>query len=259
MESNDAPILEEVLFTNENIEAEKLIEINDLSGAARILVDIVEKDMKNARAFNNIGIISWKQEEWDAAYNSFMQAVKLNPIYNDAVMNLYDAALKLKRAHLILPFLKNGVSLNPEDEELKILADSIELQGDDVYLSERALNIGFFHPKINEANTLIENGELNKAMEILMEVNDQEGPSAEVFTSLGVISFYQKRYKDAFSLFFESIKLNPLTSDTFLNLMDAALECDLVDDAWKLFDACSAEFSSLLEIKEELESIAKKS
>lgn len=258
MESKDTPILE-ALYTDENIEAEKLIEQNDLPGAARILVDIVEKDINNFRAFNNIGLISWKQEEWEAAYDSFMQAVKINPSYNDAVINLYDASLKLRRAHLILPLLKKGVSQKPEDEELKILADSIEEQGDDVYLSERALNIGYYHPKVKEANELIENGELNQAMELLMQVNDQEGPNADIFSALGVISYYQKRYQDAFSLFFESIKLNPLSSDSFLNLMDAAVECKLADEAWRLFDACLKEFPSLKDVEKELNKISEKS
>lgn len=258
MESKDTPT-QDVLFTEENFEAEKLIEQDDLPGAARILVSIVEKDNKNYRAFNNIGLISWKQEEWEAAYDSFIMAVNINPVYNDAVINLFDASLKLKRAHLILPLLKKGLEINPEDEELKVLAESIETQGDDIYISERALTIGFYDPKVKEANELIENGELNQAMEILMEVNDQQGPSAEVFSGLGVISYYQRRYKDAFSLFFESIKLNPLSTDAFLNLMDAAIECNLEDEALRLFDACSKEFPSLIVLKEELNKIIQKS
>lgn len=258
MDSKDTPILE-AQYINENIEAEKLIEQDDLPGAARILVDIVEKDNNNYRAFNNIGLISWKQEEWEAAYDSFMQAVRINPSYNDAVINLYDASLKLRRAHLILPLLKKGLSQSPDDEELKILYESIEKQGDDVYQSERALNIGFYNPKVEMANELIENGELNRAMELLMEVNDQEGPNADVFSALGVISYYQKRYKDAFSLFFESIKLNPLSSEAFLNLMDAAVECNLEDEVWRLFNACSEEFPVLEQLKPQLMDISKKS
>ncbi len=257
MESKDTPILE-TRFTDENIEAEKLIERNDLPGAARILVDIIEKDVNNFRAFNNIGLISWKQEEWEAAYDSFLQAVKIKPTYNDAVINLYDSSLKLRRAHLILPFLKQGLSQKPDDEELSVLIESIETQGDDVYLSERALNIGFYHPKVKLANELIENGELNQAMELLMEINDQEGPNADVFSALGVISYYQKRYKDAFSLFFEAIKLNPLSPDSFLNLMDAGVECDLSEEAWRLFDACAEEFPVLKELESQLNDISKK-
>lgn len=258
MESNDTPILE-ALYVDENIAAEKFIEQDDLPNAARILVDIVEKDINNYRAFNNIGIISWKQEEWEAAYDSFLQSVKINPIYNDGIINLYDAALKLKRAHLILPFLQRGIEQKPDDEEIRILAESIENQGDDVYLSERALNIGFYNPKVDEANLLVENGELNKAMELFMEINDQEGPNADVFSGLGVISYYQKRYEDAFSLFLESIKLNPLSADCFLNLMDASLECNLEDEAWRLFNACAEEFPVLMQIKPQLEEITKKS
>lgn len=258
MESKDTPILEAHLV-DENIKAEKLIEQDDLPGAARILVDIVEKDINNFRAFNNIGLISWKQEEWEAAYDSFLQAVKINPTYNDAVMNLYDAALKLKRAHLILPLLKEGLSQKPDDEELAVLVESIETQGDDLYLSERALNIGFYHPKVDLANEMIENGELNKAMELLMEINDKEGPNADVFSALGVISYYQKRYKDAFSLFFESIKLNPLSAESFLNLMDAGTECNLSSEAWRLFEACAEEFPVLRELEPQLNEISKKS
>ena len=91
-------------------------------------------------------------------------------------------------------------------------------------------------------------------MELFLRANDVEGPSAKAFCGLGIISYYQKRYQDAFTLFLESIKLNPSDPDTYLNLLDAAKECDLVGDAIKVYQAYRPDFSSLESISEEFES-----
>ena len=103
---------------------------------------------------------------------------------------------------------------------------------------------------------MLEDGQLNQAMEQYLLVNDEEGPNAEVFNGLGIISFYQKRYKDAFTLFFESIKLNPLDPDTYLNFLDAAKECGNLEAAKKLFELNSTEFPELKKIAPEFEKIA---
>ena len=62
--------------------------------------------------------------------------------------------------------------------------------------------------------------------------------------------FYCERYKDAFTLFFESLKINPTDADTFINLLDAAKNSDNVDDAKKIFNAYYKEFPALESIKD---------
>ena len=246
----------EELHLKENQQAEGFIQTGDLSSAARILVDIVEKDPDNWKAFNNMGMISWVQKAWIDAYNSFKHACELKPDYTDALVNLFDAALKLRCVDKALPIFKKALEVDPDMEEVKVIVEGINEQGVDIYISKRALIVGIFNPRVEEANKLLEDGQLNIAMDKYLKINDELGPNSEVFNGLGIISYYQKRYKDAFTLFFESIKLNPLETDTYLNFLDAAIECGNLEAAKKLYEINSKEHPELKTIETVFEKAA---
>lgn len=242
-------IEQEVLFEQENTAAEQFIEAKNLPAAARILVEIVGRDQDNHRAYNNIGIIAWMQKAWADAYAMFKKSVQLKPDYTDAQINLFDAALKLHCIHEIYPLLKKGLQINPANEELSIIVQSIESQGEGIYQSQRALAIGTYNPAVEEAQKLLEDGQLIPAMEKYLFINDSIGPNAEVYCGLGVIAFYQQHYSDAYILFLESIKLNPINPDIFYNFFDAARACDKSEEAVKVFKIYSEEFPILRQIK----------
>lgn len=232
-------------FVDDNITAEEAIAANELSKAAGILVKIVGLDPENARAFNNMGILAWTQNNWDDAYTMFTKSVLLQPEYTDALVNLFDAALKLKKIDEITPFFDKACTIAPENEELRILCESIHEQGDALYTSKRAFSIGEHNPLIDEAKKELDSGNLYKAMELFIRVNDEYGPTAAAFCGLGIISYYQERYNDALVLFIESIKLNPSDTDTFLNLLDAATACNKKGDAIAIFETYRTDFPEL--------------
>ncbi len=235
-------------FIEENKQAESYITSGDLSAAAKILVPIVEKDPANWRAFNNIGIISWCQRDWEEAYRMFKKACALKPDYADALYNLFDAALKLKRIPEAQMFFEKALHENPDDEEMKIIVDAIREQGDDIYQSQRALEVGVYNPRIDEAYALLDEGKQFDAMRLFLQVNDEEGPTAEAYAGLGVISFQQKKYEDAYALFLQALKLNPVSPETFLNLRDAAQHCGKSKEAKAIFDKYKQEIPSLMNI-----------
>ena len=232
-------------FKEENQAAEEAISAGKLPEAAAILVNIVEQDPENWRAFNNMGILSWTQQAWNDAYTMFRKSVTLRPDYTDALVNLFDAALKLRKMEEIRPLFNEACSLDPENEEIRILLESILEEGDAIYQSKRALSIGMYHPMIEEAKKEMESGNLYKAMDLFLQVNDKDGPNADAFCGLGIISYYQERYEDAFVLFTESLKINPTATDTFLNLIDAAKACNRMKEARDLFSALRKEFEEL--------------
>jgi tetratricopeptide (TPR) repeat protein len=243
MYSKDTVPLER--FKEENMLAEEAITAGKLSEAAAILVKIVEIDPENWRAFNNMGILSWSQKSWDDAYTMFRKSVALRPDYADALVNLFDAALKLKKISEVAACFEQACSINPEMEEITVLRNSIREQGEEIYHTKRALSIGIYNPAIEAAKKELDSGNLFAAMDIFLKVNDREGPSAEAYCGLGIISFYQERYEDAVVLFIESIKLNPMDTDTYLNLFDAAKVCDKLHEAQVIFDTYRKEFSEL--------------
>jgi tetratricopeptide (TPR) repeat protein len=240
-------------FETENKQAEAKIAAGDVAGAARILVDIIEKDPVNFRAYNNVGIISWMRKAWEDAYSMFKKSVTIKPDYTDALINLFDGALKLRRISEALPYFEAALSADPGLEEIRIIRDGIAAQGDGIYQSERGLVVGVYNPRVDEAQKFIAEGKLFVAMEKLLKIHDEEGRSAEVYSGLGVVSYYQQRYSDAFSLFFESIKLNPTSRDNFLNLLDAARSCGRIDEAQKIYGLYLKEFPFLGSISTEFE------
>jgi tetratricopeptide (TPR) repeat protein len=240
-------------FTSENLQAEQHISDGNLPEAARILVDIIDKDTQNWRAYNNLGIISWMQQSWEDAYAMFSRSVSFFPAYTDALINLFDAALKLHRIDQVLPIFKKAIESDPNLDEIKVIIQSIEDQGEGIYQSERALMIGSTNPLLEEGGKLLEEGKINEAMAKFLESNDTMGPNAGAFCGLGIVSYYQKRYSDAYSLFLESIKLNPIDPDTFINLLDSAKNCDKVEDAKKIFLIYAEKFPALKSLEKEFE------
>ena len=232
-------------FKEENIQAEEAITAGKLSEAAAILVNIVENDSQNWRAFNNMGILSWAQKAWNDAFTMFLKSVTLRPDYTDALVNLFDAALKLKKIHDVAYLFEDACSINPDSEEIQILRDSIREEGEGIYTSKRAYIVGIYNPLIEEAKKELESGNLYRAMDLFLQANDADGPSADSFCGLGIISYYQERYEDAFVLFMESIKLNPIDPDVYMNLLDAAKASNRVKEARDFFSVYRKEFSEL--------------
>lgn len=251
----EPPFIEEK-FERENLQAEEAISAGNLQEAARILVSIVESDPQNWRAFNNMGVLSWARSFWQDAYTMFVKSVSINPVYIDALMNLFDASLKLRKVQEVLPFLENALMIDPNLEEIQTIRESIIEQGDNIYFSPKALSIGVYSPILDEAEKELVSGNLIKAMELFIKSNDSEGPNARAFGGLGIICYHQKKFEDSLSLFVESIKLNPLDSEMFENLLDAAKECNKVDYARELFNLYRKEFPVLEEIASQFDTVS---
>lgn len=238
-------------FAKQHEFAEKLIGSGDFQQAAEVLVDIVQKDPANARAYNAMGVLSWAREKWQDAYVLFLKAASLGALDADALVNLFDAALKLKKAQEVLPYLEKALAADPSLDEVRTILDSIKTLGDEIYFTDHALEIGTWSPIIEQADAELDSGNVQTAMKLYLQANDEEGPSAAAYNGLGIVSYYQKRYNDAFSLFVESIKLNPLVVDTFHNLLDAAKACGKTDAAIQIYQACLKKYPRLESIKSE--------
>jgi tetratricopeptide (TPR) repeat protein len=252
---NQGPSQQTELFIDENDAAEKLISAGNHPEAAGILVSIIQKDDRNWRAYNNIGILSWVRENWVDAYTMFKKAVSVKPDYADALVNLFDAALKLKKVDEIRPLFEVALQINPSLEELAVILEQLKLQGDDIYICKRALQLGTWSPLIDEAKKTLEKGNYTDALALFLKSNDTEGPSAAAFCGMGIVAFHQKKHLDAMALFMESLKLNPLDFDTHLNLLDAGKACGRVDDVKKIFDIYRKELPELEEIAPEFENL----
>jgi tetratricopeptide (TPR) repeat protein len=240
-------------FESQNSRAEELIQQGDYPLAAEILIDVVQKDPSNTHAYNNLGVLSWAREKWRDAYVMFRKAVELYPQYSDALMNLFDASLKLKKVQEVLPCFEKAVALDSSNEEISMIFSTMKQLGNDIYSTNRALELGRYSPVIEEADKELDDGNLHTAMQLYLKSNDEEGPSAEAYSGLGVISYYQQRYDDAFLLFVEAIKLNPSKQDILLNLLDSAKMCNKTSEAKQIYELCVKEYPALESIRKDFE------
>lgn len=244
-------------YVQENERAEELIMGDQLPEAAGVLVNIIDNDPGNSRAFNNLGVIAWRMENWYDAFGLFKEALQKKPDYADAAANLFDLALKTRQIDLVRDMLILASELLPYDEELEDIAQGLREDGDDIYYCGRAMQQGYYHPDIEHANSLVEAGELAEATLAYLKIMDEQGELAEVYNGLGVISFHEKRYEDAFHLFLEAIKQNPINRDMFFNFFDAAKALGAEDSAIEVYYTCKKEYPQLIEIEDAVLSLKK--
>ncbi len=239
----------------ENMKAEKEIEDGRLPEAAAILVSIVESDPENWRAYNNLGIIAWKQEDWADAFTLFRTSCELYAGDADAISNLFDAALKLRKLDEVEYMLREAVVAQPYNEEVKEIVEAIDEDGENIYYCERSLEEGFFHPDLAEADELVKEHRLNEALIKYIDFIEGNQPAAEAYNGIGVISYYQGRYDDAYKMLLESIKINPINKDTILNFFDAARMCGKVDKAYDVFKTCRENYPKLAQLDAQIEGL----
>jgi tetratricopeptide (TPR) repeat protein len=239
-------------------DAEEKIRNEDYANAIALLIEIIDADPKYAIAYNDLGVISWKQSKWTDAFGLFKAAVNANNSNPDFVSNLLDAALKLHKIEEVKVIFEKAAADNPENPVITDIYKAINNPENDVYRSIRAFNIGYWHPLIEKGDNFIQNGEYMEAARAYIEHADTVGLCSEVYNGLGIVQFNAQKYEEAFSLFLDSLKINPINTDTFLNMFDAAKECVLEEDALQIYETLAKEYPQLEEIRDETEDLKKK-
>jgi tetratricopeptide (TPR) repeat protein len=222
------------------------------------LIELIDEDPTLAAPYNNLGFISWQQERWADAFGLFREAVRLDNTNEDYLNNLLDAALKLKKIEEVAPIFEKAANDNHDNENITIIHTAITSPDNDIYQSVRAYLLGYWHPLIEEGERAIKNGEFVDAITAFVNHIDEVRPCAEAYNGLGIIQFNAKEYEEAFGLFFESLKYNPLNQDVYLNMFDCALECEREDAALQIYEFWAKEYPMLEQIRGETEILIKK-
>jgi tetratricopeptide (TPR) repeat protein len=246
------------MFEKKIAEVEEQIRDKDYGNAMTALLDIIDKDPKFALAYNNLGIIAWEESRWVDAFVLFKEAMNLDNSSEDFATNLLDAALKLHKIDEVKAIFEKAAFDNPKSTNITGINKAINDSENDIYKSMRALTIGYWHPLLEEADKLLQEGEYMAAAAVYIEHADNIGICAEVYNGLGIVQFGNQEYEEAVSLFFEALKLNPLNTDTFLNLFDAAKECGQEEDALKIYETLVKDYPELEDIRKDAEELKKK-
>ncbi len=207
-----------------NIQGEKMINEGLFDKAESQFKEILKHDSSNFVAINNLGLVYWYRNDVASAYSLFLKALEICPVYEDGLVNIFDAALKLKKVPEIKPILEKAIDKNPLLRNATEILSQIKMRGDKIYDIDHYGQIDPSHKLNLEGRALLDDLKLNEATLKFLDSLDKNGKNSDAYCGLGIIQFYRAEYEDAFSLFSLAVSLNPLSQDALLNLYDAALK-----------------------------------
>jgi GT2 family glycosyltransferase/Tfp pilus assembly protein PilF len=205
-----------------NRQAEHLIREGMPQKAVALLLQVLDHDPDNFSAYNNLGLVNWYLGKATDAYALFQKAISLNPICEDAHINLFDAALKLQRVDRIRPLLENALRLAPGLPDLRTILTAIDQRGKDIYTLRKFEDIPRTGELFQEAQKLLEEVKLDQATLKYLELLEINADDYRAYNGLGVIAFYRGEYEDSLKLFIRALGYNPLDESMLLNLKDTA-------------------------------------
>lgn len=99
-----------------------------LDEAERCFLEILNENPKNKEAYNNLGVISFKRQDFEPALEYFTKALEIDPFHKDAILN-YSALLKsANRFYDSAPILEKAIERFPDDPQVKYLCDEVQSQ-----------------------------------------------------------------------------------------------------------------------------------
>ena len=105
--------------------AELLVHENNLQEAEEQFQLVIQNDPENKKAFNNLGFIAFSKKDTEKAISLFKQALKIDPLYIDAIINLCNILYLEEKYPEALMILNMATEKNPENIELTKMIEDI--------------------------------------------------------------------------------------------------------------------------------------
>jgi Tfp pilus assembly protein PilF len=78
----------------------------------------LESDPNNAKVRNSLGMLYWQRGEAKKAIEDLVRALRINPNFLDAVLNLGDILTKIKENEKAEKLYSSYLSMNPQNKDL---------------------------------------------------------------------------------------------------------------------------------------------
>lgn len=201
---------------------EKLLREGIIDEASAVFRTVLESDPEDFEALCDMGVIAFYSRDYAQAYSWFMKSLAVAPTVQDTLVNLFDAALKLRRVEEIVPVLRQAVQLRPELSDISSILAQIERKGKEIYTLNNFDDFDTVEEVYRKGIDYLEAVQLAQASRCFLDVVDRKPYHDRAFNGLGVIAYYRENFPDAFALFQHAVELNPLNVDAVLNWYDAA-------------------------------------
>ncbi|PIR19922.1 MAG: hypothetical protein COV45_08045 [Deltaproteobacteria bacterium CG11_big_fil_rev_8_21_14_0_20_47_16] len=215
-------------------------ENKEYSNAEALLKQVVSRGVEYADVFNMLGVIAHTEGKFQQAIEFFEKALKRNPHYTEALLNLavlYNDLGKYAEAKKLYGKLRKGKENTPKKIEPVLQGKLSNLHADigDIYR-----NIGLYTHAVQEYQKALEHnptyadirlklgvalrdaGELATAISELKSVIKQEAKYADAHVQLGITYYAMGKATDAQKAWQHALKLAPNHpyADMYLRLSD---------------------------------------
>jgi len=85
-----------------------------LEEAEICFLSVIEEDSSNKVAYNNMGVIAYRMNEIEKAFDFFVMSLKEDPYFEDAITNLFDLLGVLGYSHLVTSYLIDVTEFDPQ-------------------------------------------------------------------------------------------------------------------------------------------------
>lgn len=228
---------ETLLFTSYNY-----MQIGDYKTALVFFERLIQLDEKLPHVFYNMGVCLSILGKTIEAIDSFKSAISLRNDYFDSYiqlgqlfkkLNLLDEAIKIYKLALTKVTQKDSICVNIS--EIYYLQKNYRLS---VKYAEDAINLNAknYFAKINLANCLMDQGEIEKAIIKLEQAKKINPSSSMIFNNLGYCYKLLGNDNEAIINYQKAIELNPKLHDAHFNLSHIQLAQNNFKDGWKNYE-----------------------
>ncbi|MCJ7501346.1 tetratricopeptide repeat protein, partial [bacterium] len=165
--------------------------------------DVILKDRKSVRGYNNLGIYYEQQGEWDKALSHYQQTIKLAPMFPNPYINIGNVYHKKKEYEEAEKWMKKAIQLDPKSA----LAN---------------YNLG---------NILREAGKTDEAISVYTKALQLNPRYIEAANNLANIYFKKRSYQEAISYYQKALFIDPTFAMSYYNIALANENLGRQDDA----------------------------
>jgi tetratricopeptide (TPR) repeat protein len=95
-------------------EGESLYADGRLEEAESCFLSVIKDDSKNKVAYNNMGVIAYRMNDVEKAFDYFAMSLNADPYFEDAIINLFDLLGALDCSHLLAPYIGDVTKFDPQ-------------------------------------------------------------------------------------------------------------------------------------------------
>ncbi len=172
--------------------------------------------------FNYMGVIAMYSGTPQEALTYFGYSLDKNPIFSDALMNAFDAALASQNIPAIKVRIQTALQVDPRNRVALRMKHHLEKEGEAISVAGNYQELEEGAAILEKAESQIQEGQSLEALQSFLDAVEKRPSNPQALNGLGIIAFAQNRFDESFHFFEEAARLNSGDQDILINLWESA-------------------------------------